>query len=205
MKTEATMEQAARTRDWARAKLEAAFEQLKRENERLAALAYRDALTGLRNRRYLSERLAEEFARLRRGGTASLSVVCIDVNDFKRLNDTLGHAAGDAALVEVGRLLESLTRASDLVCRVGGDEFLVMLSDTDEAQAQAVVGRIQAALPVLASVGLGARGLSVGVATYQDGDDEARLVSRADLQMFADKRARRSSGLARGASWASAA
>lgn len=171
--------------------LRAELERLKQENARLAALAYRDPLTGLRNRRYFSERLGEELCRLRRARTRGLSVVCIDVNDFKRVNDTLGHAAGDAALVAVGRLLESLMRTSDLVCRVGGDEFVVLLPDTDEVQVVTVVERLRAHLPALARVGLGVRGLSLGVATYEKGDDELRLLSRADDQMYQDKRGAR--------------
>lgn len=169
-------------------KLKAELDRLKKENERLAALAYRDALTGLRNRRYFSERLGEELCRLRRARTRGLSVICIDVNDFKKVNDTMGHAAGDAALVAVGRLLESLTRTSDLVCRVGGDEFVVLLPDTDAQQVETVLGRVRDHLPALEAVGLGQRGLSLGSATYEKGDDELRLLTRADEEMYEDKR-----------------
>lgn len=184
---EGTMERAGRT-DRAMNKLKQELELLKRENERLAALAYRDPLTGLRNRRCFSERLGEELCRVRRSRKGCLSVVCIDVNDFKRVNDTMGHAAGDSALVAVGKLLETLTRTSDLVCRVGGDEFLVLLPDTDAEQAKTVVKRVRAHLPALAGVGLGQRGLSLGVATFVPGDDELSLLSRADEHMYEDKR-----------------
>lgn len=176
-------------------KLKQELDRLKRENERLAALAYRDPLTGLRNRRYFSERLGEELCRLSRSRTRGLSVICIDVNDFKGVNDSMGHAAGDAALVAVGRLLESLTRTSDLVCRVGGDEFIVLLPDTDDAQVETVMARIRAHLPALDAVGLGQRGLSLGSSTYERGDDELRLLSRADEQMYEDKRGGRSGGV----------
>jgi diguanylate cyclase (GGDEF)-like protein len=161
---------------------------LKRENERLTALAYRDPLTGLRNRRYFSERLGEELCLLRRARTRTLSVVCVDVNGFKQVNDVLGHAAGDAALVAVGALLETLVRGSDVVCRVGGDEFVILLPDTDDTQASVVVARVRSHLPTLRKVGLGDRGLSLGCATYEKGDDELRLLARADERMYADKR-----------------
>ncbi len=170
-------------------KLRQELEQLRRENERLSGLAYRDALTGLRNRRFFSERLGEELCRLHRGRKTGLSVICIDVNDFKVVNDTLGHAAGDAALVAVGRLLESLTRGSDLVCRIGGDEFAVLLPDTEALPAQRVVERIRAHVGSLVKVGLGRVPLSLGLASFEEGDDELRLLSRADEEMYADKRA----------------
>ena len=171
-------------------KLGAELERLRRENERLLALSYRDPLTGLRNRRCFSERLAEEMCRAHRGRTV-MSVICVDLNDFKEINDTLGHHAGDVALTAVGRFLESLTRAEDLCCRLGGDEFVVLLPDTDEASARIVVERLRAHQAALQGTGLGRQGLAVGMATWHSGDDEVRLLARADEEMYADKRARR--------------
>lgn len=165
------------------------IDRLREENERLAALAYRDALTGLRNRRCFGERLNEELCRLKRNPNGALSVICIDLNGFKALNDTRGHAAGDAALVAVGRVLETLVRAEDLVCRLGGDEFAVLLPDTQRGQAEVVAGRIRSHLPALAAFGLGTRGLAIGLGSWQQGDDEIRLLSRADAEMYADKKA----------------
>lgn len=170
------------------------IERLREENERLQALAYRDPLTGLRNRRCFGERLNEELCRLKRNPHGALAVICIDVNSFKLLNDTQGHAAGDAALIAVGRVLEMLIRAEDLVCRLGGDEFAVLLPDTLHAQAEIVVERIRSHMPALAGVGLGRRALSVGVASWQPGDDEIRLLNRADEQMYADKKHAKAEG-----------
>lgn len=172
-------------------RLRAEIERLRRENEKLAALAYRDALTGLRNRRVFTERLGEELSRLKRNPSGALSVIVIDVNDFKRLNDTDGHAAGDLALRAVAELLESLVRAEDFVCRVGGDEFVVLLPDTGLEQAAVVAERLRAHAPALARTGLGARPLSIGVSSWRVGDDECSLLSRADEEMYADKRSRR--------------
>jgi diguanylate cyclase (GGDEF)-like protein len=170
------------------------LERLRRENERLSTLAYRDPLTGLRNRRFFTERLGEELCRLRRRRVGTLSVIVADVNDFKTLNDTRGHAAGDAALVAVGRVLESVTRTEDIVCRVGGDEFVLMLPDTDEAQGRVVLGRVREHLTALTGVGLSNWPLALGLATWRDEDDELRLLSRADDEMYADKRGGRDEG-----------
>ncbi len=172
------------------AKLREEVETLRRENQRLAALAYRDPLTNLRNRRFFSERLGEEVCRVARRSSV-MSLICVDVNDFKQVNDSMGHAAGDRALIAVGRFLESLTRAEDLCCRVGGDEFVVLLPDTDEVACRAVVDRLKVHLAALEGVGLGRRGLAIGASTWQPGDDEIRMLSRADEEMYADKRAAR--------------
>ncbi len=170
-------------------RLRAEIDRLRDENERLSALAYRDALTGLRNRRCFSERLSEELSRLKRNNPeGSLSVICIDVNDFKHLNDTQGHAAGDTALVAIGEILEKTVRAEDLVCRVGGDEFIVLLPDTLRVQAERVVARLRARMSSLVDVGLSRRALAIGLASWALGDNEGTLLAKADEQMYADKR-----------------
>ncbi|MFT3710634.1 MAG: GGDEF domain-containing protein [Archangium sp.] len=170
--------------------MRAEIERLQQENQRLSQLAYRDSLTGLRNRRYFGERLSEELCRLKRSPAGgAMSIICIDVNGFKTLNDTQGHAAGDAALIAVGHLLESLIRTEDVACRLGGDEFVVLLTETDRAGAQVVVDRIRQHMPALAGVGLARRPpLALGVGSWQQNDDEIRLLSRADEEMYADKR-----------------
>ena len=168
-------------------RMRAEIDRLREENERLAALAYRDSLTGLRNRRCFGERLSEELCRLKRS-PAALSVICIDVNNFKQVNDTAGHMAGDTALIAVARVLEALVRTEDIVCRLGGDEFAVLLPDTQREQAARVLERIATHAPALAGVGLGLRGLAMGVSSWRPGDDEVSLLARADDEMYADKR-----------------
>jgi diguanylate cyclase (GGDEF)-like protein len=174
-------------------RMRAEIDRLREENERLSLLAYRDPLTGLRNRRCFGERLGEEISRLKRTKAGAISLVLVDVNGFKALNDTLGHAAGDRALQGVASALESLVRAEDLVCRVGGDEFVLLLPDTDLEQASKVVERLRAHAPSLTGFGLGPRPLALGVGTWREGDDELTLLSRADAAMYADKRSSRPS------------
>ena len=125
------------------------------------AHARNDTLTGLPNRRALLERAALEYARLHRG-SPPLTVACIDLDHFKSVNDSGGHAAGDRLLQHVGRVIQERLRGQDLVARIGGDEFILLLPDTGSAEAQEVLERLRAGLssevaavgaPVTASIG----------------------------------------------------
>ena len=148
-----------------------------------------DALTGAFNRNALSERAAIEFARAERNETAT-SVIEVDVDRFKELNDSLGHPAGDEVLQGVARALRAETRKTDVVARVGGDEFAVLLPEAPEAEARQIAERLRAAVQAeLDARGTGA-GLSVGVATTpgppQLSFDE--LWAAADAAMYEAKR-----------------
>ncbi len=156
------------------------------------ALALRDPLTGLANRRSFTERLAEECARIRRSPGRTFSVVLIDLDDFKAVNDTLGHAEGDRVLVAVARFLERNTRAVDVCCRIGGDEFAVILPDTDEDGRRAVVDRLRHAVRPAIDGRTERIGLSVGVATCPpEIPDADRVVAAADEAMYRDKERRK--------------
>ena len=118
----------------------------KRLELELAYQAYHDPLTGMPNRRLFSDRLSPAIARARRSGH-SLAVVYLDLDDFKTVNDTLGHEAGDALLIEVARRLSAVLRTGDTASRVGGDEFLVLLEDLDNpAAAEEIAARLLAAV-----------------------------------------------------------
>ncbi|MCG5054816.1 MAG: GGDEF domain-containing protein [Myxococcales bacterium] len=152
-------------------------------------LAYRDPLTGLWNRRYFDERLAEEISRGRRKLDYRFSILLVDVNDLKLVNDNDGHAAGDALLRWVSRFLQSATRAHDLVCRLGGDEFGILLPDCSPLQAHAVQARLREALAAENERHTRAVGMSLGTATCPDGGpDPEALLRAADAAMYADKR-----------------
>ena len=115
------------------------------ENARLYLQAHQlsvtDGLTGLNNRRHFFDQAKGEFERIRRYGRA-LSVVMIDIDHFKQLNDTHGHFVGDAVLREVARRIQEAVRTIDVVARYGGEEFAVLMPETDLAEAQEVAVRV---------------------------------------------------------------
>ena len=155
-------------------------EGLRRE---LREQAIRDPLTGLFNRRYLEETLDREVARATRA-QSTLGVVMLDLDKFKLLNDTFGHTAGDAALREVGHLLRENVRASDVACRYGGDEFVVVMPDTNlenaSRKAHALLGLFKRAPSGLES--------SMGVVAFPShGRVGADLLKAADAALYRAK------------------
>jgi diguanylate cyclase (GGDEF)-like protein len=168
---------------------------LRRNVDRLEALAYRDALTGLRSRRYFEERLQEELARLRRNAGTTLSVLLLDLDGFKEINDGQGHAAGDRTLCWVAEFLTAHTRFTDAVCRLGGDEFVVLLPDTAGDGCKTVIDNLRAGLARLSAGGEAPVEFSVGSATARRGELAQQVMSRADAAMYAEKR-RRAAGRA---------
>ena len=141
------------------ADLEDANRRLTRENRRLNQLIQQDPLTGLLNRRGLTERLSSEQTRLTRGAGA-LSAILIDLDDFKALNDSLGYGAGDRALISVANIMREALRPSDILSRIGGDEFLVLLPDTGPQVAMGVAQRLRQSIENLEASALTA---SMGV------------------------------------------
>lgn len=154
--------------------------------ERLRQLSVRDPLTDLYNRRYLDEAARRELARAERQA-ASVAVLMIDVDHFKRFNDNYGHVAADAALKELAALLQRNTRKEDVVCRYGGEEFVVILSGTDLARAAQHAERLRAACHAEGRVTL-----SIGVALFPcHGRDWSELLARADEALYQAKGAGR--------------
>lgn len=158
----------------------------------LVELAMVDWLTGLPNRRYFDQRINEEIARGRRHPDQIFSMLLIDVNDFKKVNDTFGHAAGDDLLKWIAGFLERSLRDDDVCCRMAGDEFIVILPNTDQQQAHQLVERLR---QLLASVNQDLEvplGLSIGAATFSDdGNSVEDLFKVADAAMYTDKRAQK--------------
>jgi diguanylate cyclase (GGDEF)-like protein len=162
---------------------------LDRMNKRLADLSNLDELTGLFNRRHLVAELRRQIDRVARG--ASCGVMMIDLDGFKRVNDKMGHDAGDVLLMDIATALTGETRAVDLVARYGGDEFVIVLPDLSPEGAFPAAERIVEAVarvgrerwmdtPVTASIGL---------TMAQPEDDISSLLRRADAEAYAAKRA----------------
>ena len=159
----------------------------------LTERAVRDPLTGLANRALLEERLRAALSRDARSGECS-AVLFLDLDGFKAVNDTHGHAVGDAVLTAVAERLRGVVRPSDTVARLGGDEFVVLVERASDEAVAALVPRVRDALtaPVEAYGSRLEVGVSIGVAVSQAGAlDPQRLLSQADASMYDVKRARR--------------
>ena len=155
--------------------------------------AHHDALTGLANRGAFTDRLEQALARARRT-EVPVGLLMLDLDDFKPVNDTHGHHAGDVVLVEVARRLEGSTRATDLAARIGGDEFAVILEDAgDRDEVAELAARLVAAIaePVALPSGATVRvSACVGVASSATADDADALLRAADQHLYASKRTR---------------
>ena len=158
--------------------------------ERLKEQAIRDPLTGLHNRRYLDETLPRELARAKREGYP-LSVIMVDLDRFKQVNDTYGHPAGDEVIKALGTILKHGTREGDVACRYGGEEFVVALPrmDLEGARARADDWRLAIAAATISHGELSFNvTLSAGVAAYPDhGGEVDTLVQCADLALYLSK------------------
>ncbi len=163
-----------------------------RLQETLRTQSLRDPLTGLFNRRYLEASLEREAQRAQRQ-QQPLSVLMLDLDNFKRFNDRFGHDAGDALLAHFGALLQNLVRGEDVVCRYGGEEFTVLMHETDSAQALIRAEQICAATRAMEfqhrRQQLGTISVSIGIATLPThGNTPEELLRKADMALYAAKR-----------------
>ncbi len=160
---------------------------LERERDAMRRYALRDPLTGLANRRALDERLGYEIARHTRHGE-SFSVLALDLDGFKAVNDRFGHDAGDELLREAAAALVEVVRAQDTVVRLGGDEFCVLAPQTGEASADRLTARVRDALAGV-TAGLSGLSASIGTAVFPaDGTTPDALLAVADLSALEAKR-----------------
>jgi len=156
-----------------------------REARQLADL---DALTGLHNRRYFHETLAREVVRAHRYAR-KLALVVFDLDDFKEVNDRIGHLAGDSVLSEAAVRIRAVVRSADVPCRVGGDEFSVIMPESTLEDAEQLFTRIQTVISSRAIGQAGRLHLSAGLAEMRSDDDSVSLFERADRALYEAKEA----------------
>jgi diguanylate cyclase (GGDEF)-like protein len=164
-----------------------------REARQLADL---DALTGLHNYRYFHETLGREVARAHRY-SRDLALVVLDIDDFKAVNDRIGHLSGDSVLAEAAQRVRSVVRGADIACRVGGDEFAVILPESTVADAENLHRRLQGEMTTWRP-GTEHLRLSAGIAELEPGDDSVSFFKRADQALYKAKQAGKGQALAAG-------
>ena len=170
---------------------ETRVQELESQLVEMSKLAYEDQLTGSLNRRGLDEVLEREMARSQRK-KSPLCVALLDLDNFKKLNDTHGHSAGDGALIHLVKVVKDTLREMDIIGRYGGEEFLLVLPDTALTDAVQVVTRVQRELTKRIFMHDNQRLLitfSSGVAMHKDHEDQASLVARADEALYKAKKA----------------
>ena len=156
--------------------------------------AMRDGLTGLFNRRYMEETLLRETRNAKRNHSA-IAIIMLDIDHFKRFNDSFGHAAGDALLREIGKLLQTQMRGGDLACRYGGEEFTIILPNTGLQQAGEIAEKLRQKVRLLHiqinGATLGEITISLGVALYpQHGESWEEVLHAADMALLQAKQTR---------------
>lgn len=159
--------------------------------QRLLNQSIRDPLTGLFNRRYFEETIEREFSRARRE-KQPVSILALDIDHFKKFNDTMGHEAGDAVLVQFAKILNASVRKEDVASRSGGEEFIVLLPKTTAEMAQQRGKRICEATRAMQNEkdkkSFGTVTVSIGVATFSaDGESPKQVISRADKALYEAK------------------
>jgi len=145
-------------------------------------LAVRDGLTGLYNRRYFNELITAEANRLKRS-PAPLSLLMLDIDNFKNYNDTQGHPAGDELLKSIAKVFKNSSRTVDIACRYGGEEFVIVLSQTDKKGAQVIAERLRVQVELFIPTTI-----SIGIATFpDDAQDMDQLLQKADAALYQAK------------------
>jgi len=162
-------------------------QQVRLSNEKLRHMAIRDGMTGLFNHAFIEQLIADAINRSKRSGNP-LSLLMIDVDNFKQINDSSGHNAGDAVLVQLARLLKSSKRSTDYLGRWGGDELILLLTDTNLQGASKVAEKLRLLVENYIFPGQVRLTISLGASEYAEGDTLAGLIGRVDACLYRAKR-----------------
>lgn len=165
------------------------IQELIAELDHISEVAHEDYLTGALNRRGMDEALAREFNRADRYNTA-ISIAMMDIDHFKKLNDSLGHATGDHALAHFAKVIKEVMRSTDVLARYGGEEFIIILPATEQAEAIDVVTRVQRELTKNIFLNKNEKVLitfSAGVAERMNGESPEQIIPRADAALYQAK------------------
>ena len=186
----ATIEQQAAEMSSFAAKLDTAYKELDAANARLKELSFKDEVTGLYNRRFFWIRLEEEIGRYQRFHHP-VSVILFDLDGFKKINDELGHAAGDETLRDVAQLLHQHSRGINVIARYGGDEFVILLAETPKSGGAIYAERMRQVVSTHQFAHGGRVSASFGIASLPEDTAESaeELMHAADTALYAAKRA----------------
>ena len=188
------MEEAYAEKEQALARLEQIYLEIEAKqaellaiNSGLVELSNTDKLTGIRNRRFFQEKLEEQIDLYRREGI-SFSLLIIDIDHFKQVNDTYGHQVGDVVLVKLAGLLADGVRPEDVVARFGGEEFTILLPGTGADKSKEMAEQLNRTVAQAAWEETGGLTVSIGAATFSEQDTEASILVNADRALYASKR-----------------
>ncbi|MNP19560.1 Response regulator PleD [compost metagenome] len=186
------IEQAYWEKDQALVKLEQLHEEIEQKQEELIALnanllelSVTDKLTGLKNRRFFQEKLEDQII-LYRKVDKPFSVFILDIDHFKKVNDTWGHQTGDDVLERLAKILQAFSRKGDIVARYGGEEFVLILPDIDIVEARAIAERLRMAVAG-STWKTGNITISIGIATFTPTDSDSTILKKADQALYVSK------------------
>ncbi|MFJ7736866.1 sensor domain-containing diguanylate cyclase [Lysinibacillus sp. NPDC097287] len=154
-------------------------------NAILIELSVTDKLTGLKNRRFFQDKLEENITLYRETGK-TFSLLILDIDHFKKVNDTYGHQVGDEVLIQLASVLKTQTREADIAARYGGEEFVVILPNSDIVESKIIAEQLRHAVE-LAQWQTGSLTVSIGIATFTMEDSDATILKRADQALYASK------------------
>lgn len=168
-------------------KREKSFLKLEHDNEKLNELAITDNLTSIYNRRFIDNILNQRFLELEKNSNKELSIIFIDIDDFKQINDKEGHLTGDQILIEFAQKLKALIRANDILGRWGGEEFIIISDRTDLEAAKSIAEKLRQGIEDTKFTKIGKLTASFGISSYEENDSVNNLIQKADYSLYKAK------------------